>query len=356
MRVLLLSLIWLVLTGMLATSSSSPCLAAEESPGTWLDQVHLKFAYARWPKDKTEVCGFEFKPGDYPSLAAFRVVSDSHSVEMTTVPGNPIRALWHGQDAPYRAKVTRTIQLASDAEGRLEISIIVASNVAEAHNHVLEPWLGSQSLPDVVPGADHGVVLGDVSILRDAPASRNGWDGTNSSSFFFFHHNVMIDIAGASQPALRLVALAQEMDKKLEEQRRAANGTPKRPRLTFEVDPAKVRVRDFRPDFGHVSTSYKAEWEGSPDNVKTRAFSTVETANVRAIDDPDSASQTEPDPDNPRTYVAGSLRFDNTDNPGRIEQITNGKHGKYHVGIIGWGPNLLPAFAYVSLEVDGNDS
>jgi hypothetical protein len=326
---------------------------AKDPHGTWQEQVRLRFGYAKWPKDERVACGFEFQKEDYPTLATFRVVTDSQSVEMVPVTGNPVRALWHVGEAGYKATVTRTIQMASDTHGRLVISIVVAPSVAQAHSYVVDPWLGAQSLPDVVLGTDHGVNLGDITILRDPPAQRNEWDGTTSSSFFFFRNNVLIDVSGTKDPALSLIALGRELDTKIKEQQQNAN--PTRLQMAFEVSAPAVRVRDFRPDFGQVGVTWKATWNGDPGKVRIKAFSTRESANFRPVTDPDNAFQMEPDPEHPRTYTSGDLRFDNTDKPTRIEQITNGKHGKYHVGVIGWGPNLLPAFAYAELEVDGND-
>lgn len=327
--------------------------AAQDASGRLSDpDVTAALRYAAWPKVEGEVRGYSFEVADYAALTGFKSYSEDLGAHVCTTGHLPTLAVWLGGRDPYRFIVTRRLKLKSDSGKELSLAIAVAPSVHYAHRWIIEPLGGVSSFigNSYVLGAENDLPIADVCILRDPPANRRDWDPRTAKSLFFIRNNVVVDISGTGS-GVDVVALARAMDAQIELQRAAANGDPERPEVELGLGAKTVRVKDFSPDFASVDVNFVASWDRKAELAKVFAFSTREADNFKTDDDGESV----PDDEQPKTFVAGFLRFDDASKPTRIEQITPGKDGKHHVGIAAWGPNLLPKVIYVELEVVGRD-
>ncbi len=321
--------------------------------------------HSQWPTTEGELRGFSFQRTDYAALEAFETTEDSTDVRFIEVLNHPLSAHWHsGTDDPYRFFVSRHIVLKHEID-EVKITIRVAPSVAEMHRYVL--WsLSGNSLPvyeSLQYGPLHSVVIGNVCVLCDR--NTDTWQASDCRDLFFIRNNVHVSVTGPQ--SLNVIALAQAMDAKIEEQRVAAGGNPVRPEVSFSVASELVNPATVRPALATVDVSAAATWNGSAENVTLTTFATKQTPNYRwraegpdmeavGPNDPEFDWEAymgiEPDPVDPTTYSAASLSFDSDSAPTKIVSLGSHKDGKYHAGIVAWGPNLLPKVAYAPLEVN----
>lgn len=318
---------------------------------TWDESVTRAVRYDKWPKTEGEVRGFRFVKDDYAALGNFAIASDAETAHQRSPGVHPDRVWFDGRE-PYRFLIERQVKLESPVGERLHLKVTVAPSVVDAHRWLLEPWNSVTSFTgdSFVLGAEHDLAIADVCILRDPPANRKEWDPKSTKSLFFIRNNVVIDIV-ATGSDVDVIGLARAMDGQIELQRIAANGSPSRPEVKLELGSKTVRVKDFSPFLASVEVKYAATWENDEKLAKVFAFSAREVDNFKTNDD----GEVVPDEEQPKTFAVGNLQFDDTSKPSKIDQIAPGKDGKHHVGIVAWGPNLLPRVLYVEFDVIGRD-
>lgn len=327
------------------------------------------FKVDQWPTNSPHVCGFEFSIGDYPALLegweieenrAWPAMSGRH---LYTTPQADRRSFGSMDDLlardeandKYAAGVVRLIKIRkTEADDALVIRICVAPDAATAANFMLLPILFMQSRyePHYRSSQALEISLGGAAILRDC-GPPDACSPQDTKSVVFMRHNVIVDIScqefdpdGNPTPGnLNVYGLAQAMDGRIESQRVAAEGNPEKPTLSFSLS---------QPSIEHGSIPLAGVSEIVVTQSATLASGTPEKFFFMATRAQQYSMIAGELVEGEWAYQIGApFSFDDWENPTKLQLRGGGASppGDYHIGMIAWGPNLLPVVAFAPLQI-----
>ncbi len=304
-----------------------------------------------WPADTSQELGFKFDKGDYSALNSYTIDSDTSAVF------GKLAISWNLDTSKYEGVISRTIVLKHD-EATIEVRIRIASRHAWAKWIMVAEFANKWDLRSNPPrrlpvwGPDFGVEAGHILLLHDEDRGES-WDGNNSRDLSCVQHNILIDLKKSEGCTVNLPNLAAAMVSKIAEQEtaRVAASAPLRPTVTVtlsqnQIDfPAMDAADNYLASKTINVTVATSGWTG---NVQKYGFQASKGHPVTGVSDGkavyDDTKIIYRPSDTPST-------FDEVSNPTTVKFVRNLDSNDYHVAVAVWGDNLVPTFAFDTINI-----
>jgi hypothetical protein len=329
------------------------------------------FRRDEWPIDNSIVTGFEFRKDQYAQLNHWSIEQDVTWPAVTSTAlhimpqesqqalrGRGDTAAWNPKTKDYDVGVIRALTIRHpEADENLNMRIYVLPSPKAAADVLLGPYEGASGnyRGSARVSLDTHVVIGTVAIFN---TFGHNWQPEETRSMALLRHNVIVTLSSVArdddgrivEPELQVLQLALDIDRDIESQR---FGTVATPVVNVELDrDSVVRPSDGwggrQPQWEDIDFSWSAVTQGEA----------PATFLLRARREPVSDSTAEQPVEGVYKYRVGTgLSVDDWEYPTRVTMGYTLHAGYYHIGIVAWGPNLLPSVGFAPLEViqDVND-
>lgn len=366
-------IICLVIFGISVISGYGEVAYAEESPNDNSDFPEIlgdiesaKLRVDLWPVNTDDPVGIVFTQSDYEMLGPYEIKKDETTLfregPNVIIGDMGIPFKWDETDLQYSVCVSRTIELRLAKDNEADDNTIILEIVVAPDNRIAKEILvleiaskrvGSCLQSQSVWGPDHDVTAGEILTLNDTDLDNriesDDWSGNMARDISCIHNNILINIIKSMACEVELPQLASSMVEKLvaQEALRVANEGSLRPTVSFSISqtsidfPAMDAADDYKSEQSVDMTVDVSNWSGTTSQY---GFNALKVHPETGVDENGKAVYD----DSRNTYYPNDddSSFDDVSKPTKcVFHRTTGSTPEsfWHVGVVVWGDNLMPA-------------
>ncbi|MBZ0136069.1 MAG: hypothetical protein K8I27_06830 [Planctomycetes bacterium] len=321
--------------GLLACVDGSVSLTAQESS---VDVIKEQLRYDEWLDESHAPTGFEFKQEDYDVLDSMEVSKDKTLVK---------HVQWDVAGNDYVSSISREVTF-SDDDSTLGITITVMPSAPRAKESLLLPFEQSSTMPAKVHFAgDFGFTIGAAALFFGIDDDVESVEASEIKSLKFVRYNIVVEMVASEKATLLLTELAYSVDSKIQTQADSEGGAL-RPEVSLALGSDSVETSGSATGtLFYVDVKHSVS--GFPDGTTYgKHFFTGSKSSTGY----DTKGRTVASTELEYFGATSALEFDDKETPTKVSVLGSGSRGSYKVGLVAWGPNLLPKIVSESFEVE----